>query len=191
MKRSVSAAPGRRGFRVVSHRSGHRRRRAEVARTSEDASSPRVVVAVTDAAGRPIRAAGLGRWLEQAAPRRARGVVSVALVRDEQIRRWNRHYRGVDAVTDVLSFPAAGGPTAAMPRGVLPVLGDIAIATGQARRQARRLGHRYSDELRVLALHGLLHLLGYDHDRDDGRMAREERRLCRRAGLAAGLLDRS
>lgn len=147
-----------------------------------------LVVSVTDLRGRPVRATALARWLERAAPRRARGLVSIALVSDAEIRRLNRRYRGVDRVTDVLAFPAS--PPAAGQRPGRWVLGDIAIATGQARRQARRLGHRYADELRVLALHGLLHLLGYDHDHDDGRMARAEQRLGRRAGLAAGLLGR-
>jgi probable rRNA maturation factor len=73
------------------------------------------------------------------------------------------------------------------------LLGDIVIATGVALRQAREAGHSYQTELRVLALHGLLHLLGYDHeDRDDqGRMARAEARLHAKGGLNAGLVQRS
>jgi probable rRNA maturation factor len=72
-------------------------------------------------------------------------------------------------------------------------LGDIVIATGTARRQARDAGHSYQAELRVLALHGLLHLLGYDHDTSDdrGRMMRVETRLRRQGGLPAGLIERS
>jgi probable rRNA maturation factor len=72
-------------------------------------------------------------------------------------------------------------------------LGDIVIATGVARRQAREAGHSYATELRVLALHGLLHLLGYDHDSaaDRGRMARVETRLRGSSGLSAGLIERS
>jgi probable rRNA maturation factor len=71
-------------------------------------------------------------------------------------------------------------------------LGDIVIATGVASRQARAAGHAYRDELRVLALHGLLHLLGYDHEdpADRGAMARAEARLRRRGGLAMGLIQR-
>jgi probable rRNA maturation factor len=116
----------------------------------------------------------------------------VALVSDRHIRRLNRQYRGRDEPTDVLSFavePQADEPPA---RGEPRILGDIVIATGVARRQARETGHSYATELRVLALHGLLHLLGYDHEdpADRGRMARAEARLRRRSGLPAGLLAR-
>jgi ssRNA-specific RNase YbeY (16S rRNA maturation enzyme) len=69
-------------------------------------------------------------------------------------------------------------------------LGDIVIATGVAKRQARDAGHAEATEWRVLALHGLLHLVGYDHERDAGEMARIEARLRRRGGLAAGLIER-
>jgi probable rRNA maturation factor len=70
-------------------------------------------------------------------------------------------------------------------------LGDIAISVHSARRQARQQGHALRDEIRILALHGLLHLLGYDHDADRGEMARVEERLRRRAGLPAGLIARA
>ena len=83
---------------------------------------------------------------------------------------------------DVLSFPARRAPG---------YLGDVVIAAGVAARQAREAGHSLATELRVLALHGLLHLLGYDHERDDGRMARLERRLRRRGGLVEGLIERA
>jgi probable rRNA maturation factor len=71
-----------------------------------------------------------------------------------------------------------------------PLLGDIVIARGVASRQAREAGHSELTELRVLALHGLLHLLGYDHDRDNGRMLRVERRLRVKGGLREGLIER-
>ena len=126
------------------------------------------------------RAPGLAAWLATVAPARARGSVTVALVPDTRVRTLNRRYRQQDSPTDVLSFPA-GEPGR---------LGDIVIAACVARRQARDAGHSCATELRVLALHGLLHLLGYDHERDDGRMARVERRLRRRGGLVEGLIER-
>ena len=128
-----------------------------------------------------LRAPGLGAWLTAVAPRRARGDVTVAVVPDARVRRLNREYRRTDAPTDVLSFPS----------GDRNYLGDIVIAAGVARRQARRAGHAFQTELRVLALHGLLHLLGYDHEHDDGRMARLEARLRRRGGLREGLIERA
>jgi probable rRNA maturation factor len=124
---------------------------------------------------------GLGLWLRRAAPARASGAVTVAVVSDRRVRALNARYRGVDAATDVLSFPA-GEPGR---------LGDVVIALGVARRQARGAGHAVGTELRVLALHGLLHLLGYDHERDNGRMMRAEARLRRKAGLREGLIERA
>jgi probable rRNA maturation factor len=142
---------------------------------------------VTDGSGRGTRAPGLASWLARIAPKRAAGDVAIALVSDARIRVLNRRFRRKDAVTDVLSFPA----DAVMMNP--PELGDIVIATGVARRQAREAGHSYAAELRVLALHGLLHLLGYDHHSPDdlGRMARLERRLRAKGGLAAGLIERA
>jgi probable rRNA maturation factor len=160
-----------------------------------------VKVTVTDRDGRPAHAPGLARWLEAVAPARARGQVVVALVSDDAMRRLNREFAGVDRVTDVLSFPAApsvGGlkrtakrrPATVTP-GAFAGLGDIVIATGRAARQAQDAGHSLRTELRVLALHGLLHLLGHDHHHDGGTMARLERRLRRRGGLREGLIERA
>jgi probable rRNA maturation factor len=116
----------------------------------------------------------------------------VALVSDRRVRTLNRTYRGKDYATDVLSFgepsPSGFQPSALSPE---PFLGEIVIARGVARRQARDAGHSEHTELRVLALHGLLHLLGYDHERDDGRMRRVERRLRRKGGLNEGLIERA
>ena len=165
----------------------------------------RLSVTVTDARGRPVGEAGLARWLERAAPARARGGVSIALVSDAVMRRLNAAYRGQNRVTDVLSFPADGerpheppvfGLPAAVQKGPLPAaraawLGDLAIARGVAARQARQYGHPPGVELRVLALHGLLHLLGYDHETDSGTMRRLEERLRRRARLPTGLVTRA
>ena len=126
-------------------------------------------------------ARGLARWLARVAPPGATGEVTVALVSDARIRALNRRYRQKDHVTDVLSFP--GDP----PRS----LGDVVIAIGRARRQARAAGHTLATELRILALHGLLHLVGFDHERGAGRMARVERRLRLEGGLREGLIERA
>ena len=145
-----------------------------------------LVATVTDGRGRAVAGGkALATWLEKAAPRAARGTVAIAIVSDPAIRCLNRIHRSVDKSTDVLSFPS--GP--AGPDG--PDLGDIAIARGVAARQARELGHPVATELRILALHGLLHLIGYDHEGDRGQMARVEDRLRRRAGLPAGLILRA
>lgn len=151
-----------------------------------------VSVATPDATpgGTPKRGAlragirGLSGWLTKAAPAKARGDISVAIVSDRRMRSLNRQFRGKDAVTDVLSFPANRTP------GVTPFLGDVVIAAGVAKRQAKAAGHSVQTEVRVLALHGLLHLLGYDHDADDGKMARVESRLRMKAGLPEGLIER-
>jgi probable rRNA maturation factor len=158
-----------------------------------DPDSKRLRVFVTNGAGRPVRDGGLAGWLVSVAPGRAAGDVGIALVSDARIRALNRRYRGKDQVTDVLSFPAgASAPRAASSRFDCGI-GDIVIGTGVARRQAREAGHSIHMELRVLALHGLLHLLGYDHHSraDAGRMARLEARLRRKGGLASGLIERS
>ena len=163
-------------------------------------------MSVTDSRGRTVRDGGLARWLAGVAPRSARGELAIALVPDARMRILNRNYRRKDYATDVLSFrpdpraapasakaPARSRRSASReggsPESRAPVLGDIVIATGIARRQAREAGHSYQTELRVLALHGLLHLLGYDHEdrADNGRMARAEARLRKRGGLDRGL----
>ena len=151
----------------------------------------RLRVLVADAKGRPVAAPGLAAWLRRVAPARARGVVSVALVSDRKVRALNREYRRKDYATDVLSFPNPSEPSNPQSPIPHPFLGDIVIARGVARRQAREARHSEQTELRVLALHGLLHLLGYDHEQDDGRMLRMERRLRRKSGLHEGLIERA
>jgi probable rRNA maturation factor len=142
-------------------------------------SSARLAIEVVTSGA--LRTPGLARWLQSVAPARARGAVTVAIVSDGRVQALNRQYRRKDKPTDVLSFPADE-------RGEL---GDVVIALGVARRQAAAAGHPLGTELRILALHGLLHLLGYDHEQDDGRMLRLERRLRRRGGLREGLIERS
>ncbi len=153
-----------------------------------DADPATLHITVCTRDGRPARAPGLARWLAATAPARARGTVTIVLTGDAAMRRLNREWRGVDRATDVLSFPTDDdGPRV---RGQARHLGDIVIATGVARRQAAAARHAYGTELKVLALHGLLHLLGYDHETDDGLMRRVEARLRRKGGLTAGLIER-
>jgi probable rRNA maturation factor len=154
---------------------------------------PRLQVSASDERGRPLGPA-LARWLSAVAPARARGTVSIAIVPDGRIRALNREYLGNDYATDVLSFPGLDDtrvpPTSGAHARSAPHLGDIVIARGIARRQAKAAGHAEPTELRVLALHGLLHLLGYDHEQDSGEMARVEKRLRRKGGLREGLIER-
>ena len=106
-----------------------------------------------------------------AATLRVRGELSLVLAGDGLLRRLNRDYRGKDKPTDVLSFPGEGGEAG---------LGDIVISVATAERNARGLGRSLAQELDVLALHGFLHVMGYDHESDDGTMDRLEGRLRRR-----------
>jgi probable rRNA maturation factor len=149
--------------------------------------------------------------------------LTVALVTDAQIARWNRAYRGKNRPTDVLSFPADGpvphapvsstrvkqsrpksnrapirkvskppassftsftsSTSSTSSASKIPYLGDIAIAPAVARRNAQHLGRAFDHEMRILILHGILHLLGYDHETDSGQMDRRENRLRRELGL--------
>ncbi|HEY4844879.1 MAG TPA: rRNA maturation RNase YbeY [Candidatus Dormibacteraeota bacterium] len=93
-------------------------------------------------------------------------VTDLTLTGDEDLREYNRRYRGLDETTDVLAFPAQDQPLDQRfhpPPGTEHWLGDIIIALPRARRQAREAGHPMNDEVRLLAVHGFLHLLGYDH----------------------------
>jgi probable rRNA maturation factor len=142
-------------------------------------------------------AKGLGAWLRRIAPRAARGTLTIAILPDSKVKRLNRMFRRVDKPTDVLSFPSdaserrRGGEVKTNRRRSEKYLGDIVIARGIAQKQAKKLGHPVATEFRVLALHGLLHLLGYDHEVDEGKMARAEARLRRKAGLPSGLIARA
>jgi probable rRNA maturation factor len=103
---------------------------------------------------------------------------------DADLRRLNRDFRGQDYATDVLSFPCAPGGQSSLS------LGDLAISLARARAQARQFGHTPEREIQILMLHGLLHLLGFDHETDTGRMARAEKRWRARLGLPGGLIER-
>jgi probable rRNA maturation factor len=106
------------------------------------------------------------------------GEVNVLLTGDAEIQRLNLQFRGKDKPTDVLSFPSAAG-------------GDIAISLQTARVQAAEHGHSLLTEVKVLVLHGMLHLAGHDHERDRGHMRRLEEKLRAELNLTAGLIERS
>jgi len=131
----------------------------------------------------------------------AKDSLTVCLVSDTEIARWNRDYRGKTGPTDVLSFPTDAPPAdesharrnrrgrnaqfvAAPRKAIANYLGDIAIAPAVARRNAQQFGRTFDHEMRILILHGILHLMGYDHAADHGQMERRERRLRRKLGLA-------
>jgi probable rRNA maturation factor len=112
---------------------------------------------------------------------------NVGLVGDRAMRRLNAAFRGKRATTDVLSFPwQARRARRGMPAGreFEHFLGDVVISVSTARRNARREGHSTLNELRWLMLHGVLHLLGYDHERDQGQMTARELDLRARLGIA-------
>jgi probable rRNA maturation factor len=113
-----------------------------------------------------------------------RGAVHVLITGNRDLRALNRRFRGKDRATDVLSFPA---PAVYRP----DFAGDLAISAALASANARRLGHSAADEIKILALHGLLHLAGFDHESDHGRMTRKEQRLRKALGLPLGLIERT
>jgi probable rRNA maturation factor len=113
-----------------------------------------------------------------------KGQVTVLLTSDAALRKLNRQFRGKNKATDVLSFPAAG-------LGAEQIAGDLAVSVTTALHQAIGQGHTLSTEVKVLILHGLLHLAGYDHEADTGRMARRECQLRAKLGLPQGLIERA
>ena len=119
----------------------------------------------------------------------ANSEITVAFVSDAEIARWNEIYRKKKGPTDVLSFPAIAGLSqkrAARANGAkkAEILGDIAISPETAKRYAKKNGRSLQTEIRVLMLHGVLHLMGYDHENDAGQMNRIEQKLRRRLGIA-------
>lgn len=132
-----------------------------------------------------LSAAALERFVRLAARKIATvNSVDVLVTNDQQLRALNQRFRGKDSPTDVLSFPAFAEPQSKL-------AGDIAISAHMAVRNSRRLGHSPSEEVKILVLHGLLHLAGFDHERDNGVMARKEQQLRRALGLNAGLIERN
>jgi probable rRNA maturation factor len=129
-------------------------------------------------ANKAQRATGLG------------GEVNILLTGDAEMQRLNRQFRRKDKPTDVLSFPhAPAAGSAALPGSAGG--GDIAISLATARVQAAALGHTLLTEVKVLILHGMLHLAGHDHERDHGEMLRLEQKLRDELGLSAGLIERT
>jgi probable rRNA maturation factor len=146
------------------------------------ANSSSLPAVATSRAALPAKTT-LTRYLREAqAAVGLKGKVSVLLTTDTGIRGLNRRFRKKNKATDVLSFPV-GDPS-------FGFAGDLAISVETAARQASEQGHRLSIELRVLMLHGLLHLAGFDHESDHGEMARKERRLRAKIGLPQGLIER-
>jgi probable rRNA maturation factor len=113
-----------------------------------------------------------------------RGQVNVVLTSSRDIRALNRRFRKKDKPTDVLSFPP-------LPLVAEAFSGDIVISTDVACRNARLYRHAPAQELKILILHGMLHLAGYDHESDGGGMARREERLRRELGLTDSLIRRT
>jgi len=112
------------------------------------------------------------------------GTVNVLITNNREMCSLNRRFRGKDAATDVLSFPAVPG---------LPgkLAGDLAISGDIATENAKQFGHAVEDEVKILILHGVLHLAGYDHETDDGKMGRKEAQLRVALKLPVGLIARA
>ncbi len=115
---------------------------------------------------------------------KVKGAVTVLITTSQEMRALNRRFRAKDKATDVLSFPAAE-----VVRGY--AAGALAISAEIAAQRAAELGHSFADELRILMLHGLLHLAGYDHEADNGEMAKREMRLRKTRGLPVALIERA
>jgi probable rRNA maturation factor len=127
----------------------------------------------------------LARFVTRA--RRAAGLrapVNVLITSGTEMKSLNRRFRGKDAATDVLSFPSAEDDAKKF-------AGEVAISADIAAENARELGHSPGVEVKILALHGILHLRGYDHEHDNGQMARREQELRRQLHLPAGLIERT
>ena len=112
-----------------------------------------------------------------------KGAPTLLVTNSRRMRQLNAQFRGKDYATDVLSFPS--------PTFVEGFSGDIAVSADIAARNAHSFGHSVADEVKILVLHGVLHLAGYDHESDNGQMAEKELRLRRKLGLPAALIERA
>lgn len=134
---------------------------------------------ISGASTRSLNAAQLQRFARRAQTlARVKGEVDILISSNKRLRDLNRRFRRKDKPTDVLSFPRPSG-------------GDIAISAQIARENARHYDHDLATELKILVLHGMLHLAGYDHESDNGYMARAEARLRSQLKLPASLIDRT
>jgi len=134
---------------------------------------------ITGVSTRSVSAAQLQRFARRAQElAEVQGEVDILIATNKRLRELNRRFRRKNKPTDVLSFPRPSG-------------GDIAISAQIARDNAQRFGHSLAIELKILVLHGMLHLAGYDHESDNGRMARAEVRLRSQLKLPASLIDRT
>lgn len=130
-----------------------------------------------------IKKPGLTRFIKRAqAAAHLSGELSILLADDKQLRQLNKQFRGKNKPTDVLSFPA--------PEEFVDLAGDLAISLDTAQKQAASFNHTLDQELRVLLLHGILHLAGYDHETDTGEMAAKELDLRTRLKLSTNLIER-
>ena len=131
-------------------------------------------------ASRRVRRKELREYFSALTGKLARGAdVSCLITDDRELRRLNRKVRGHNYATDVLSFPSSAGG------------GEIASSLVRAAAHAAERGHAIGDEIRILMLHGVLHLRGFDHETDSGEMARAEARWRKRLGLPQGLIERT
>ena len=144
------------------------------------------------AAGVGLSKAGLARFLSRArAAAGLDGEVHVLLADDATLKRLNKAFRGKNVATDVLSFPAAVTTVFFGDPNEPELAGDLAISLEMAARHAKRFGHSLRDEVRVLLLHGLLHLAGFDHEVDAGEMAAREFELRQKLKLPTSLIARA
>jgi probable rRNA maturation factor len=130
-------------------------------------------------ASRSVRRAELRAFFQELAVAVGAASATCLITTDAELRRLNRQFRGKDYATDVLSFPMENGA------------GELAISFDRAAEQAAEMGHSVDDELRILMLHGALHLKGMDHESDSGEMAKAEARWRKKFGLPVGLIERA
>jgi probable rRNA maturation factor len=158
---------------------------ASLKMTGESNSTPKRYVVIFQKRVAGLTELSLDRFLARA--RRAiglKGTVSVFVTSGAEMKSLNRRFRGKDKPTDVLSFPSD-------PEAGSQLAGEIAISSEIASKNARLLGHAPAEEIKILVLHGLLHLRGFDHETDNGEMARREQMMRVKLRLPSGLIERS